>query len=194
MITQFNTIRVVYLAADLLFIAAPLAAQDQAVAMLARPRLPVTKEEQWPKKRLKLDHSAVIYDSWKPNRRVIRRVSRGAILQGLARLNVVYEPDIIRVTRSMPRLGVAVGDTIFRYTPEGETVYDFWMKGRWYESLDGSFITDLQDSGCSKQCSAKVEKAGRNEWWTKVRTRDGLSGWIREDLNVVVDPPGGGVE
>ena len=67
---------------------------------------------------------------------------------------------------------------------------DFWIKGRWYESLDGSFITDLEDSGCSKQCSAKETKAGRNEWWTKVRTRDGLSGWVREDLNDVVDPVG----
>jgi hypothetical protein len=188
MITQFNRIRVVYLAAHLFLIAAPLAAQDQAVAMPARPTLPHTKEEQWPKKRLKLDHPAVIYDSWKPNRRVIRKASRGAIVQGLSRLNVVYKPDIVRVTEPMPRFGVAVGDTLFRYTPEGETFYDFWIKGRWYESLDGSFITDLQDSGCSKQCSAKETKAGRNEWWTKVRTRDGLSGWIREDLNVVVDP------
>jgi hypothetical protein len=188
MITQFNRIRVVYFAANLFLIAAPVAAQDQAVTMPAQPTLPHTKEEQWPKKRLKLDHPAVIYDSWRPNRRLIRRASRGAVLQGLTRLSVVYEPDIIKVTQAIPRLGVAVGDTIFRYTSEGESFYDFWIKGRWYESLDGSFITDLQDSGCSKRCSAKETKAGRNEWWTKVRTRDGLSGWIREDLSVVVDP------
>jgi hypothetical protein len=192
MITQFNRIRVVCVAAHLFLIAAPLAAQDQAVAMPARPTLPHTKEEQWPKKRLKLDHPAVIYDSWKPNRKVIRKASRGTILQGFTRLNVVYEPDIVRVTEPMARFGVAVGDTLFRYTPEGETFYDFWIKGRWYESLDGSFITDLQDSGCSKQCSARETRAGRNEWWTKVRTRDGLSGWIREDLNIVVDPAGAG--
>jgi hypothetical protein len=96
---------------------------------------------------------------------------------------------IITITEAMPRLGLAVGDTIFRYTDDGESLADYWIKGRWYESLDGSFITDLQDSGCSKQCSATEIRRGRNEWWTNVRMRDGLVGWIPEDLNVVVDAP-----
>jgi hypothetical protein len=184
---RFRLALVGFLAAHLFVAASQLLGQDQAVSMPARPILPRTKEEPWPKKGLKLEHSAVIYDSWGQKRRVILRAARGTVVQGLTRLNVVYEPDIIRITEAIPRLGVAVGDTIFRYTPEGESSYDFWIKGRWYDSLDGSFVTDLHDSGCSKQCSARQTKAGRNEWWTNVRTRNGRTGWIREDLNVVVD-------
>jgi hypothetical protein len=147
------------------------------------------KEERMAK-RIKLDRSYVIYDTWRPNRKVIRKAARGTIVQGLGKLSVVFEPDIVTIDQPMPRFGLAVGDTIFRYTAEGESFADFWIKGRWYESLDGSFITDLQGSGCSKQCSAKETKAGRNEWWSNVRTRDGRVGWIHEDIFFVVDPVG----
>jgi hypothetical protein len=187
MIPQFNGIRVAYLAAHLFLVAGPLVGQDQAVTMPARPRLPFTKEERIAK-RIKLDRSYVIYDSWRPNGKVIRKAARGTIVQGLGKLSVVFEPDIITISQAIPRLGVAVGDTIFRYTAEGESFADFWIKGRWYESLDGSFITDLNDSGCSKQCSARETKAGRKEWWSHVRTRDGRIGWIHEDIFFVVDP------
>jgi predicted metal-dependent hydrolase len=86
-------IRFEYLAACLFLAAAPLSGQEQAVMMPARPKLPHTKEERWPMKRLKLDHSVVIYDSWKPSRKVIRRADRGTVVQGLRRVSVVYAPD-----------------------------------------------------------------------------------------------------
>jgi hypothetical protein len=110
-------------------------------------------------RRIKLDHSYVIYDSWRPNRKVIRKAVRGTIVQGLGKLSVVFEPDIITISRAIPRLGLAVGDTIFRYTAEGESFADFWIKGRWYESLDGSFITDLNESAVQKNAVPKRRRS-----------------------------------
>jgi hypothetical protein len=188
MIPQFNKIRIAHLATCMFFAAAPLVGQVQAVTMPARPMLPHTKEDQSMARRIKLERSYVIYDSWRPNRKVIRRAARGTTVKGLGKLSVVFEPDIITIDQAIPRLGLAVGDTIFRYTAEGESFADFWIKGRWYDSLDGSFITDLDNSGCSKQCSAKETKAGRNEWWSNVRLRDGRVGWIHEDIYFAVDP------
>ena len=98
MIFQFNSIRVAYLVAHLLLVAGPLLAQDQAVTMAARPPLPFTKEEQI-SKRIKLDRSYVIYDSWKPNRKVIRKAAHGTIVQGLGKLSVVEKGRIV-FTRS----------------------------------------------------------------------------------------------
>jgi hypothetical protein len=73
-----------------------------------------------------------------------------------------------------------VGDTILRYTYEGEGFADFWMKGRWYKEFDGSFITELDGDGCSKKCTGKVSRLGRNEEWSKVRLADRRIGWFRD--------------
>jgi hypothetical protein len=164
----------------LLLVAAPLVAQDGGLPMPKPPTLPQTSEENWTVKRFKLDHSAVIYDTWAANRKKIVNAPRGAVVRGLGKLSVVYEPDIVTITAAMPRIGLNVGDTILRYTYEGEGVADFWIKGRWYKEFDGTFITEPDTNGCSKNCSGKVTKVGRKEEWSHVRSQDGRVGWIRD--------------
>jgi hypothetical protein len=156
-----------------------MAGQDAGIAMAEPPGLPATAEENWVMKRHKMERAATVYDTWKTDRKKIAELPRGTIVSGLRKLSVVYEPDVISITADMPRLGLKAGDTILRYTEEGEGFADFWMKGRWYKEFDGSFITEPDTNGCSKNCSGMTTKIGRKEEWSNVRLQDGREGWFR---------------
>jgi len=167
-------------------VAGAVAGQDPGgwTAMAERPGLPATAEQNWVVKRYKMEQAAAVYDTWKAERKKIAALPRGTIVSGLRKLSVVYEPDEVTITAAMPKLGLKAGDTILRYTVEGEGFADFWIKsgaeGRWYKEFDGSFITEPDTNGCAKNCSGKVTKAGRKEEWANVRLQDGREGWFRE--------------
>src|ERR1700733_5329410 len=137
-------------------LSANLGAQDNGIPMPTPPTLPATSEENWTVKRFKLDHSTSIYDTWGSRRNKIGDLARGAIVSGVLKLSVVYKPDVVTITVPMPQFGLSVGDTILRYTYEGEGFADFWIKGRWYKELDGSFLAEQDGNGCSKNCSGNV--------------------------------------
>ena len=158
---------------------ANLGAQDHGIPMPTPPTLPATSEQNWTVKRFKLDHSTSIYDTWASKRNKIGSLARGAIVSGLSKLTVVYKPDIVTITAPMPQFGLNVGDTILRYTYEGEGFADFWIKGRWYKELDGSFLTEQDGNGCSKNCSGNVTQPGQKEEWSRVRLPDGRDAWFR---------------
>jgi hypothetical protein len=166
----------------LLFVAlaGTVAGQDQSAPMPRQPTLPATAEENWVMKRYKIEHATSVYDTWMTTGKKIAELPRGSIVSGLRKLSVVYEPDVVTITAPMPQLGLNVDDTIFRYTYEGEGFADFWIKGRWYKEFDGSFITEQDGNGCSKNCSGKVTKVGRKEEWSNVRLQDGREGWFRD--------------
>jgi hypothetical protein len=171
--------RTVHLALSLLVVGT-LVAQDQSTPMAQPPALPATSEQNWTVKRFKIEHTTSIYDAWTTKRKKIGELARGAIVSGLRKLSVVYEPDIVTITAAMPQFELKGGDTIFRYIYAGEGFADFWIKGRWYKELDGSFITEQDGNGCSKNCSGKVTKLGRKEEWSHVRLQDGRDGWFRD--------------
>jgi len=156
-----------------------LVAQEEGTPMPNPPRRPVTAEEYWTVKRFKVHGGAAIYDSWAANGKKIAILPPGSVVSGLGKLSVVHEPDVVSITAALPQRGLSVGDTILRYTEEGEGFADFWMKGRWYKEFDGSFITEPDGNGCSKNCHGKVTKVGRKEWWAHVRLPGGRTGWLR---------------
>ena len=156
-----------------------LGAQNGGIPMPAPPALPATAEENWTVKRYKLDRPTTIYDTWMEKRSRIGYLKRGTIASGTLKLSVVYKPDIVTITAAMPQFGLNVGDTIMRYTYEGEGFADFWIKGRWYKQLDGSFITEQNGNGCSKNCSGKVTEVGKMEEWSRIRLQDGRDAWFR---------------
>lgn len=175
-----NKVRAVYVVGFLL-LSGTLGAHDQGTPMPQPPGLPATSEQNWIVKRFKIEHTTSIYDAWMANRKKIGELPRGTIVQGVGKLSVVYEPDVVTITAVMPPLALNVGDTIFRYTYQGEGFADFWIKGRWYKEFDGSFITEQDGNGCSKKCSGEVTKVGRKEEWSHVRLQDGREGWFRND-------------
>ncbi len=175
-----SKVRVVYVVAFLL-LAGTVAAQDQGTPMPQPPALPATSEQNWIVKRFKIEHTTSIYETWMTKRQKVGELQRGTIVHGLAKLSVVYEPDVVTITAAMPQLALKVSDTIFRYSYQGEGFADFWIKGRWYKEFDGSFITEQDGNGCSKNCSGEVTKVGRKEEWSNVRLQDGREAWFRDN-------------
>jgi hypothetical protein len=166
-----------------LLLGSALAAQQEVRPMPQPPPLPATAAENWLMKRYRLERQTSIYDNWAANRKKIAVLPRGSVVSGLGKLHVIYQPDVVTITAAVAKLGIDVGDTILRYTYEGEGFADFWIKGGWYQELDGSFITEAGDlGGCSKGCAGKVTQVGRKEEWLHVRLRDGRSGWFRSGL------------
>lgn len=160
---------------------ANLGAQDDGIPISTPPSLPATAEENWTVKHFKIDRRRTVYDTWAAKRSKIGNLMPGSVVSGSLKLSVVYKPDTVIITAAMPRFGVNVGDTIFRYIYEGEGFADFWIKGRWYKQLDGSFLTEQNGNGCSKNCSGKVTELGKKEEWSRVRLPDGRDAWFRND-------------
>jgi hypothetical protein len=98
----------------------------------------------------------------------------------LTGVHVTYEPDDIEVTAPMPQYGLVPGDRVSGYENLGEGFLNAWFKGQWVEEFDGSGIEAPDGSGCVRQCTAKLIKPGRFEWWVKIRTRRGLVGWTKD--------------
>jgi hypothetical protein len=72
------------------------------------------------------------------------------------------------------------GDIVFGYMYYGEGVFSAWFNGYWAEQFDGSGITYPNGSGCNRNCTAKLLKPGRTEWWVEIKTKSGTTGWTQE--------------
>jgi hypothetical protein len=153
-------------------------AQENGVPMASRPPLPQRSPQNWTMPKFRMEHAAVIYDTWKSGCKKIADLSRASSVRALGKLSVVYQPDEISITTPMPKLGLNSGEVIYRYTVEGEGFADFWINGRWYKEYDGSFIVESNGDGCSKNCTARVAKNGRKEDWSHIRLPDGRDGWF----------------
>jgi hypothetical protein len=128
--------------------------------------------------RLRVQQTAGIANSWKPERREIASVPAGTMVEVMEDVIVVDAPDIVRVTESMAELKLKEGDTILRYARLGEGVADFWADGCWYKEASGNFIIEPDGGGCGgSSCSARVTKLGRQAWWFRIKLPSGKTGW-----------------
>jgi hypothetical protein len=74
----------------------------------------------------------------------------------------------------------------------GEGSADIWVKGRWKKEYDCSFITEKDNSGCLRDCAARVISEGRKDWWVRLKTSQGKIGWAKvEDQFDCMDSLGG---
>jgi len=108
------------------------------------------------------------------------------------RIHITYEPDRITVLQPIPELHLKPGDIILRYMYRGEGFADIWARGQLHRQYDCSFLTEKDNSGCLRDCSAKVISEGRKDWWVRVKTSQGSIGWtIAEDQFGCMDSLGG---
>jgi hypothetical protein len=68
-------------------------------------------------------------------------------------------------------------DRILRYTERGEGNADFWANGQWHANADLGFVTNTDGSGCQSTCKALEIEPGKKEWWFRIRSANGQTGW-----------------
>jgi hypothetical protein len=137
-------------------------------------------------------HESTIFTTWKEGRKPWATLRKGEIVNGLTGVHITYEPDRIEVLKPIPELGLQPGDMILRYMYRGEGFADLWANGQWKKEYDSSFITEKNASGCLSDCSARVVSEGRKDWWVRVKTSAGKTGWTKvEDQFNCMDSLGG---
>jgi hypothetical protein len=122
-----------------------------------------------------------LYSTWKKVRKNVTTVKGGQVVTGLTGVHITYAPDRGQVLQPLPELGLQPGDIILRYMYHGEGFADIWARGKWWREYDCSFIAEKDNSGCLRDCPAKVIAEGRKDWWVQVKTSGGLIGWAKAE-------------
>lgn len=157
-----------------------------AVAQIAgAPALPVVDEDVCPGEGCVLGtwtaKTAIdLYDTWKPNRHITGKLERDDHVTALRGVHITLLPDVIEMTEAMPSVNLKVGDKIFRYMVRGEGTADLFYNGEMHREMDGSFIKELDGTGCQRDCFAKVTRNGRKQWWVEVKDKLGNKTWTFE--------------
>jgi hypothetical protein len=120
-----------------------------------------------------------LYSTWKTDRKPVVMVAKGEAVTAVTGIHITFEPSEIQVTAPMPDYDLKPGDTIFGYRNYGEGYFSAWFNGYWVEQFDGSGISS-PDGGCNRNCTAKLVKPGRMEWWVQIKIKDGTIGWTKE--------------
>jgi len=118
-----------------------------------------------------------LYSTWKSDRKPLGTIAKGEAVTALTGIYITFEPSEIQVTAPMPDYSLKPGDTVFGYRSIGEGYFSAWFSGYWVEEFDGSSTDGL---GCNRNCTAKLLKPGRMEWWVKVKIKDGEVGWTKD--------------
>ncbi len=122
-----------------------------------------------------------LYSTWKRGRKPVTTLKNGQVVTGLTGVHITFEPDRVQVLKPLPELRLQAGDIILRYMYRGEGFADIWAKGQWRREFNCSFITEKDNSGCFRDCHAKVIAEGRKDWWVRVKTPEGLIGWAKAE-------------
>jgi hypothetical protein len=177
----------------ILFVASLTAGQQNDSATSSRmsePKLPVIDYDACPGKsdpipNVKLVKQGLVYSS--PDKdEVVARLSAGEEVTVLAGANVIRQPDraVIKYASpsdaSSPRL--KAGDIVFGYGWHVDGNMVFWAKGIWFED-NIEAVAEKGECGFTSGfgpggCDIDIVKEGVIEWWVKVKTSSGVSGWV----------------
>lgn len=120
-----------------------------------------------------------LYSTWRPRRGPVRILNKGEVVTGVTGVYITYEASEILVTAPMSQYALVPGDMVYGYMNIGEGFFNAWFKGQWVEEFDGSTI-EAPNGGCNRNCTARLLKEGRTEWWVGIRAEDGVTGWTKE--------------
>ena len=127
-------------------------------------------------------NSVTVYDSWKPERQQIAKLSAGDKVTGLTGLVITYKPGLIRMEKDLPEQKLKRGDTILTYAYRGEGFSAVWFNGRYYPEFDISFAKWPDGTGCGgEHCAAKCVDQGKKSWWAQIKLKDDRTGWVNMD-------------
>jgi hypothetical protein len=122
---------------------------------------------------------AIVYDTWKQQRRVVERLSTGDKVIAVTGVVITFKPGVVRMDRDLPDRNLARGDRILTYANRGEGFSAAWYKGTYYPWLDISFTKWPNGQGCGgTHCAATYVDLGKKVWWAQVKLKAGRVGWI----------------
>lgn len=182
----------VQLIAILLLVSPAMGQQNGPVISFStrEPKLPVIDHDAClgstdPIPDVKIVKDDTIYSS-PDNGKFIAKVRVGERVTVLSGANVIRQPDraVIKYVSpddaGLPPL--KVGDTILGYGWHADGNMVFWAKGRW---LSDDIETVAENGACGftsgfgpSGCTIDIVKDGVIEWWIKVKTSSGASGWV----------------
>lgn len=175
---------------SLLVCSLPLArAQDTGVPQPTPPRLPYVDLGACPFEGCQYAlwtarKRAVVYDTWKVNRKPIAHLAIGDKVQGLTGVVITYQPGMIRMDRDLPEEHLKRGDKILTYTYGGEGTSVVWTNGVFYKDFDISFAKWPDGTGCAGNgCAATYVTLGKKTWWAQVRLANRRTGWVNMNDN-----------
>ena len=126
--------------------------------------------------------AAVVYDTWKPTRKVITRLAKGETIVALRGVVITFRPGRIRMDRDLPERHLKRGDVILTYAYRGEGTSSAWVNGRYESDFDISFTKWPDGTGCGGQyCAATYLDVGNKQWWAEVKLPSGRKGYVWMD-------------
>jgi hypothetical protein len=120
-----------------------------------------------------------VFDTCKPSRKRIARLSPKTVVTGVSGVVITYKPGIVRLNQDLPEDNLQCGDTILTYTYHGEGFSAGWFKGRFYREYDTTFAKWPGRSGClGTDCAGTYVNLGEKDWWAQVKMSSGVVGWV----------------
>lgn len=176
----------------LFLLAALAAAQDSPQSKAAdwsisEPKLPVIETDACPGTRpraaivrWRMRKGGQMYSSWQDKSKLVATLKAGEAVTVLAGVNVIREPDTARVKQPTVHPSLQPGEVIYRYglgyNPTAGWNWNFWAKGVWFTDYIDWVVE--KNASCDRGCHVKVIQNGVKEWWVRVKTEDGLTGWV----------------
>ena len=156
---------------------------------IPEPKLPVIDYDGCPGKSqpipdVKIVKAGLIYSS-PDNGKLIANLKVGEIVTVLAGANVVRKPDAAVIKYASPddtSSPLKAGDAALGYGWHVGGNFVFWARGVRFE-VDFSAVAEKGNCGYTSGfgpggCTIDIVQDGVIEWWVKVKTSAGVSGWV----------------